>query len=266
MLSMNSETGESSTLVVGSRSDLESVGRVPELLEIDKEIDRPVFAEPLVYNSQTWSRLLELPWIVRRLGPLSDHSVLDVGSGVSALPIYLARHGAKVVSVDPEVPPGLPAGVTRVRSALPHLPFRDTSFDVVCCVSVIEHLPFDIGISFAELSRVARNRVIVTFDVAKSPLAVFGLSRVELKALARAVGKGAVFPEDRLKPSNAERKAWVVQTAVCLLEAVRTERGLPVIHINASERRRIRFHRWFQGVLMFVRTRLLKLRKRLTGK
>jgi len=252
--------------VVGSRSDLESVGRIPELLEIDKEIGRPVIAEPLVYNSQTWSRLLELPWIIRQLGPLGSLSVLDVGSGVSALPIYLARHGAKVISIDPEVPPGLPAGVTRVRAALPHLPFRDTTFDVVCCVSVIEHLPFDVDLSYSELTRVARNRIIITFDVAKSPLAVFGLSRVELKALARAVGKGLVFPEDRLKPSIAERKVWIVQTAVCLLEAIRTDRGWPAIHLSAGERRRIRFHRWIQDVLMFVRNRMLKLRRRLTGK
>jgi SAM-dependent methyltransferase len=263
---MNSDTRESPTLVVGSRSDLESVGRVPELLEIDREIDRPIFAEPLVYNSQTWSRLLELPWIIRRLGPPSGLSVLDVGSGVSALPIYLARHGAKVISVDPQVSLGLPAGVIRVRAALPHLPFRDTSFDVVCCVSVIEHLPFDVDLYYSELTRVARNRVIITFDVAKSPLAVFGLSRVEMRALAHAVGKRVVFPEDRLKPSIAERKAWIVQTAVCLLEVIRTDRGWPAIHLSTGERRRIRFHRWVRDVLMFVRNRMLKLRRRLTGK
>src|SRR2546428_7728809 len=99
----------------------------PDLLSIEGEFDR-LYKAPPFYNSLTWSRRLELPWVLEQIGAPSNLTVLDIGSGISALPIYLSRHGAKVVSVDPERPPDLPARtVATARAMVSRLAFRYTS-------------------------------------------------------------------------------------------------------------------------------------------
>src|SRR5207247_4617471 len=86
---------------IATLSALTRTPGVHELLTIDRMIGKPYLEVPRIYNSQAWSRRLELPWAIARLEPVSGSSILDVGSGDSALPIYLARRGAQVTSVDP---------------------------------------------------------------------------------------------------------------------------------------------------------------------
>jgi ubiquinone/menaquinone biosynthesis C-methylase UbiE len=201
------------------------------------------------------------------LSPFEGVSVLDVGSGASPLPFYLSRHGASVVSIDPEVMRDLPRdGVRRVQCALPRLPFRDASFDVVCCISVLEHLPFLIDECFAELCRIARRRVVLTFDIALSPVAVVGLSAVELKALSRAVGKRLEFPKEPLEPTAAERGIWVMQLAVCMFQANRTDDGWPTLRFSKTQRAMIKLHRRFQRWAGIVRKQMLRTRDRVLAK
>ena len=248
---------------IGSRRALDEVGELPELLEIDREINRPYMTDPPLFNSQAWSRRLEIPWVIKEVGEPEGLSILDVGSGTSALPVFLGRRGARVVSVDPEVFHGLPGDMTvRAVAALPRLPFKDASFDIVCCISVLEHLPLDIGLHFAELCRVARRKVIITFDVALSPLAVLGLSSVELKALSRALGKRIVFPKEMLKPAEPERRICVIELGVCMMAVEKTGGAWPSVRLSEFERRLVRLHRKVQKWAGKARQNWLRIRNR----
>lgn len=191
-------------LVIGSRRVLGAEPPVSELLSIDHEIGHPYLTRAGLYNSEAWSRKLELPWVIARIGPARGLRILDVGPGFSALPIYLHRHGARVVSADPQMSTVHRDGPSRVRAALPRLPFRDSAFDIVVCVSVLEHLPFPLPDVLAELLRLARHRLLLTFDLAFGPLAKLGLSRIELRAIEKAVGSRAIVPPDPLLPSEVE--------------------------------------------------------------
>lgn len=115
--------------------------------------------------------------------------ILDVGSGNSAFPFYLAHQGAQVTCIDlpnPEQKANrkLLARYPQVRydyGSMLSLPYADCTFDVVLCISTIEHLQFHIAqkkrISYhlflrktqqalAEMSRVLRpgGRMFITSD------------------------------------------------------------------------------------------------------
>ena len=47
-----------------------------------------------------WHYLLDLSWIISRLGPLAGRKVMDAGAGTGLMQWYLAGKGAEVISVD----------------------------------------------------------------------------------------------------------------------------------------------------------------------
>ncbi len=247
-----------SEIIIGSESDLKAIENVPELLEIDQEIGKPYINQPLLFNSQAWSRKLELPWAINKIGQPNGLSVLDVGSGASPLPFFLERRGASVVSIDPEIPPDLPNNsISRVRAALPQLPFRNGAFDIVCCISVLEHLQGQADEQYAELIRVARKRLILTFDVALGPLASFGLSMVVLRALSKTLARPFSIPNDSLRPKGIELKSFGPHIGVCLICIDKTEMKYNGFKLTAKQRILRHIHKVVQDSLAIQR-RLVK--------
>jgi SAM-dependent methyltransferase len=249
-------------LAIGTKEHLDRFPTLPEFLSIDREIGKPYMEQPLLYNSQAWSRRLELPWAAQRILTSGAHSVLDVGSGDSALPIFLQRSGMQVVSVDPVIPDHLRRAVGVARAGLPYLPFRDASFDAVCCISVLEHLPFGLEASFGELCRVARQSVVLTLDVAMGPLARYGISPVELNLLARNLRTKIDWPYDPLTPAGPEARSVGSQTRVCLAFVDRPQERLPLLRLGKWQRTLVRIHRVFQEAVWFQ----WRLRKRLKSR
>ena len=90
---------------------------------------------------------LEHRLILRLAGPLQDRSMLDVGCGDGTLAVVSARNGAtRVAGCDPD-----PRMISRARERAMRddiridlavarsqaLPFPDSSFDVVTCITVL---------------------------------------------------------------------------------------------------------------------------------
>ena len=105
--------------------------------------------------------------------------VLDVGPGDSTFSLFLAGKGAHVVTIDYPQPmaPGIQSyrrrcldnGVGVGSGTMLHLPYKDGSFDLVICVSTIEHLdttpdwkpiPYDIFISHTKRALQEMTRVV----------------------------------------------------------------------------------------------------------
>jgi SAM-dependent methyltransferase len=116
-----------------------------------------------------------------------DERALDVGTGAGALALALAPTVREVVGVD-RVPELLalardraPANATFVEGDAEHLPFGDGSFDLVCTLRTLHHVPRP-ELVLAELVRVTRpgGRLLVVDQIAPvDPLDAIAVDRFE---------------------------------------------------------------------------------------
>lgn len=142
---------------------------------------RPIWRESLPFTGDTlynFSRQWEYPYAWSNLG-LERGSVLDAGSGITFFPFMLARAGFEVSCCD--IDAGL-VDAFREAGTLTQLsiPFRvaslmntgypDASFDVVTCISVLEHVGRGRAAIVAELARVLKpgGRLVFTCDLSLS--------------------------------------------------------------------------------------------------
>ena len=117
-----------------------------------------------------FSRYMEKPrWAslwhqVEEILKVRPNTVLEVGKGTGILGSLLRHYNIDYQSadVDPDLKPDHIAPVT-------DLPFENSSFDVVGCFQVLEHIPYKFfSQAVTELLRVARYRVIISLPDAKT--------------------------------------------------------------------------------------------------
>ena len=102
--------------------------------------------------------------------PLAECDVLNVGGSAGAIDNFLADHASRVVGIDIDDGAIKHAQETfskdnlefQVADAL-NLPFEDSSFDVVICSHVYEHVPDPVQM-FVEIHRVLRPEGICYFS------------------------------------------------------------------------------------------------------
>lgn len=128
----------------------------PELLKSLVDLSRSHFG----WFSKCPSRVFEYPWLFSEIGSAVDRRILDIGAGVSPLPLLLAEHGARVVTVDNsplirELNRGennwtewgyldyghLTSSISSLNKDILSVHFEGNSFDCVYSVSVVEHVP-----------------------------------------------------------------------------------------------------------------------------
>jgi SAM-dependent methyltransferase len=149
----------------------------------------PALRERSLRDVRRSNTLLGGAWAVLRElwrhapAPATAMSMLDVGTGLADIPAR-ARRGARKRGVTLTAF-GVDGAETLARLGAElldgsvcadarQLPFRDASVDVVLCSQVLHHFEdADIPAVLAELSRVARQRVIVS-DIRRSWLAAAG--------------------------------------------------------------------------------------------
>ena len=110
-----------------------------------------LWATEFLGKGQEFEKAWELGLIGTYAHDLSGKDTLDIGSGNSTFPVFLkARCGAKAVSFDLPIPNALPLwwsqrryrkfDVRRDLGDMLALPYETGSWDLVTCISVIEHL------------------------------------------------------------------------------------------------------------------------------
>jgi len=105
---------------------------------LDKQTNAPVSTRH--FDRVVTDRVVEEPWVISKVRP--GERVLDVGSATSR---YLRElpQGCQVHAIDLR-PTAPQPGIAVLRADLFHAPFRPATFDVVTCVSTIEHVGLDV--------------------------------------------------------------------------------------------------------------------------
>lgn len=137
-------------------------------------------------------KLLRYGEVERLLGKNPNGSILDVGAGPLGLGACLPY---RFVGVDTWYPEPPISSQMAVKASATCLPFADKSFDFVLCIEVLEHIPFASRPQVvAELTRVARKRIIITHPFGK---------------LGRLGDRLHWFQYGLLRPLKIERPWWL---------------------------------------------------------
>jgi ubiquinone/menaquinone biosynthesis C-methylase UbiE len=99
------------------------------------------------HNVTHWARQYEYPWALYNTPRVSDGSmrILDAGTGDGTFLPYIQHYCDRGVAVGidiilPDKQYLLNAGIDLFRAEFQHIPFVDNTFDVVYCISALEHM------------------------------------------------------------------------------------------------------------------------------
>jgi len=178
-----------------------------------REVDGP--ARPRHLHAPAWSdeRAIEIPWCLARYD--GERRVLDVGSA-NAEPVYLegllALGAPELVTVDLAAPADV---IADVRA----LPFADGAFDLVLCISTLEHVGRDNAVygvdapgegaddaALSEVHRVlaADGRLLVSVPTGERDDQGWQLQRAPLEWIELFEQSGFLVFEDELYVHSAE--------------------------------------------------------------
>lgn len=158
-------------VVLPSRYDPEADNGFLELFLDTAEFtpDDAEFESYLRFNVEAVHRGLGVAELLSRYTDLNNAFVLDIGAGSGGLTIAMAHSGASVTAIEPDETrrrwwrsriAGHGARATLIDSVAEALPFKDGTFDIVLCDSVIEHVR-DPAVTIREIARVLRRGGVV---------------------------------------------------------------------------------------------------------
>ena len=145
-----------------------------------------------------------------RLVPKGYHSVLDAGARDGYYSLQLTQYFDSVTSLDLSKPRVEHERVTCVAGDLTRLPYPDSSFDVVFCTEVLEHIPA-LEEAVCEIKRVARRFILIGVPY-RQDIRVGRVTCAKCGKVSPPWGHVNVFDEGRLE--GLFRPFRVVQQAM----------------------------------------------------
>lgn len=124
------------------------IGWSQRLMNFDDELLKRL-SDTRIKGIRNWEygNLLSYIW---KKEDISNWQVLDVGPGDSTFPLFLSKFVGHMTTIDYPSPLEKPSrakitkwkknGITIDKGSMLELPYKDGSFDLVTCISVIEHL------------------------------------------------------------------------------------------------------------------------------
>jgi len=199
-------------------------------------------SELILRSNQLWMiRLWEYPWAILNSDISPDSKVLDVGSGWSLFPLYLAQKSNHVDSIDtsekqmkllsPVLADILKLNVNYFVDNALNLSAEENTYDYVFCISVLEHLEEEVvnrervnrhrdrldRIAIREFLRVVKpgGRVILTLDYASEDISQRSFDFDYVKDMIEEFRPNLLKPLDKFddirftkEKENEMRKLW----------------------------------------------------------
>lgn len=102
---------------------------------------------PTQYGVGIDERIVEYPWVIAQLNKQTGTNLLDAGSTLNYEPI-ITYHSLKnkkitIVNLNPEKNCFWRNSISYIYGDIRKLPFKDNTFDVITCISTIEHIGLD---------------------------------------------------------------------------------------------------------------------------
>jgi SAM-dependent methyltransferase len=186
-----------------------------------------------IYSSKQWEYPYALD-ILRAMGK-QTMKIADVGSGRGMFSWYLARQGHDVTAYDPDfstvgtndrdlnrryIQFAKEQGFCAEFGDIFNLPAEDDAFDVVTCISVVEHIPYKFY-ALKEMLRVLKpgGKLILTYDLAENPVdietgtrsEIFSPERIESLLQKVDITPGIISDNSALRRSTADIQADTVR-------------------------------------------------------
>jgi 2-polyprenyl-6-hydroxyphenyl methylase/3-demethylubiquinone-9 3-methyltransferase len=159
------------------------------------------------------------------LSPVADRDLVDVGCGGGILAEAMARRGARVTGIDMGEAPLSVARLHQLESGL-DIDYRQAtaeelaeeqpeSYDVVCCLEMLEHVP-DPGAVVAACAALARPGASLYFSTINRNPKAFLFAIVGAEHILRLLPAGTHEYDKFIKPS--ELAGWVRDAGLVLRE------------------------------------------------
>jgi len=159
------------------------------------------------------------------LSPVADRDLVDVGCGGGILAEAMAQRGARVTGIDMGEAPLSVARLHQLESGL-DIDYRQAtaeelaeerpgSFDVVCCLEMLEHVP-DPGAVVAACAALARPGASLYFSTINRNPKAFLFAIVGAEHILRLLPAGTHEYDKFIKPS--ELAGWVRDAGLVLRE------------------------------------------------
>jgi len=199
-------------------------------------------SEVILRSNQLWmTRAWEYPWAALNSNISSHTKILDIGSGWSLFPLYLAQKSENVDSIDTDemqmkiLSPAL-ADILKLKvnyfidNAL-GLSAKDNTYDYIFCISVLEHLEEEVEngryvnkhikrldrIAIKEFIRVIKpgGRIVLTLDYASEDVSMRSFHFDYVKDLIEEFRANLLKPFDKhddirftKEKENEMRRLW----------------------------------------------------------
>jgi SAM-dependent methyltransferase len=118
-----------------------------------------VYSSSVMSSSKGQQRVA---WLVSHV-PADAGQILDLGAGRGRIANALKERGHRVVALDCSLVGLQQCDALKVQSSVAQLPFRTSTYDLVICSEVLEHLTPELRTAtLREMNRVSRRYILIT--------------------------------------------------------------------------------------------------------
>lgn len=110
------------------------------------------------YNYDSKERFCSYWHQIQEILLLNLKEVLEIGIGSGFASEYLKKRGFKITTldIDEKLKPNIAGSILKI-------PFRNTSFDVVACYEILEHIPYEnFNRALSEIFRISKSFAILS--------------------------------------------------------------------------------------------------------